>query len=262
MTANRGGTLGGRRPSTDALDRLFGSRRLPRQRLFGCARLVGGPRRRAARLVGRERRDIGRLVVDVLALHDRWPRSARRRHRRIRHLLAARRGRCAGRIARRQAREGDGDHADDDGRGRQARQPSAGVPAARAAELRRALPIERVSGGAPRPRRDVDLGELAKALPGGLGQSHVLAARLALGEVALDRLEPVVRQGSIHVGGEELLGVAAGVGHSGSHRIRPLDGRSPRSGSPTPRARASATRPRWSLDFTVPTGTPRMSATS
>jgi hypothetical protein len=66
--------------------------------------------------------------------------------------------------------------------------------------------------GAPTRRGHIDLRERAKAQAGGLGKPHVLAARPALGQVFLDIRERSVRQGAIHVGSEELLGVPAEIG--------------------------------------------------
>ena len=101
-------------------------------------------------------------------------------------------------------------------------------------------------------------------------------ARLARGEVSLHQLAFVVGRGAVDEGGQGLVGVRSRIaGLVIAHGFGGSDGSGTCEGSPggssdarapgrapAESARPSATRPRCRRDFTVPTGTCRISATS
>ena len=121
----------------------------------------------------------------------------------------------------------------------------------------------RFEGGDAEIGRDLDLGHRSEGGSGLACDGHLRATLGARGQVAFDLQTLGPREGAVDVGGELLEGMRHDC---------PSDVPAPPMGSPSrrgprapgsmPSTLASAMRPRWTRDFTVPTGTSRIFAMS
>ncbi len=110
---------------------------------------------------------------------------------------------------------------------------------------------------------DLDLGHRPEGGPGFGRDGHLRATLGARGQMAFDLQTFGPREGAVDVGGELLEGMR----HDCLSDVpAPLVGSPPPPGLRAPGSRpstfASAMRPRWTRDFTVPTGTSRIFAMS